>query len=196
MSGLLLRSLQNGLDPNSTAKTGVPIIQYCMSQGMVRPVEYILANGGRTNFAVVHNGQRMSLLLYAIQLDFLYNSRYFSLLTQYECSVFHTEKKLVIIINNLNSIQQLMQRTTKFEHLSYSLHKLLELFKTISNLSLIALQVSSFTLFLGKKYQFLCNETQELINSIFEVIIYSGVDITVQLACLPVCPKYLALACR
>jgi len=89
-----------------------------------------------------------------------------------------------------------MQRTTKFEHLLYSLRKLLELFKTISNLSLIALQVSSFTLFLGKKYQFLCNETQELINSIFEIIISLGVDITVQVACLPVCLKYLALAYR
>lgn len=196
MSGLLLRSLQNGLDPNSTAKTGVPIIQYCMSQGMVRPVEYILANGGRTNFAVVHNGQRMSLLLYAIQLDFLYNSRYFSLLTQYECSVFHAEKKLVIIINNLNSIQQLINRTTKFEHLSYSLHKLLELLSVTSNLSLITMHVSSFAQFLSEKYYLLCNETQLLVNDIFEVIIYSGVNITVQVSCLPVCPKHLALACR
>lgn len=196
MSALVLRSLQNGLDPNSTAKTGVPLIQYCMSQGMVRPVEYILANGGRTNFAVVDNGRRMSLLMYALQLDFLHDSGYFSLLIRHGCSLFHTEQPLLILIGNLNSLQQLMQRTTKFEHLSYSLRKLLELLSVASNLPIISPQVVTFTRFLGEKYQFFCERTQELLNDIFEIIISMGVDITASIARLPLCPKYLALACR
>lgn len=196
MSALMLRALQNGLDPNSTAKTGVPLIQYCMSHGMVRPVEYILANGGRTNFAVVDNGQRMSLLMYALQLDFLHDSRYFLLLTRYGCSLFHNEHSLLIVIGNFNSIQQLIQRTTKFTHLSYSLRKLQELLSTVSNLRIISPQVVTFTQTLGAKYQFLCEKTQELINEIFELIISYEVNITSSVAQLPLCSKRLALSCR
>jgi len=196
MSGLLLRSLQRGLDPNSTAKSGVPLLQYCMSQLMRRPVEYILENGGRTNFCVVVNEQRMSLLMYGILLDFEFGTHYFSLLVKYNCSLIRDEQCLLVLINNMNSISMLVSKTTQAEHLRYSLTNLQQLLTSIDNLTLIANQVVFFCSQMAEKYNQFSDETQKTFFDIFHRITLLNVNISAVIATLSSCPKYLALACR